>query len=261
MKPLVSCLMPTFNRHKHQHLIAEAVESFLRQDYQPKELILCNDQPQHSLFLHEDNPQVKIINCATRFPSFASKIDYMVSQAQGDWLCRWDDDDISLPHRISYSLDRILDYAASGIERKEWRSENYVYAPKGGFPVVDYSHGNTHLGAIWHRSLLHELNSGRYPYHWPGGEDQEFNRLLADAGWPRKGTMISDAEIYYIYRWGVGVHWSGPGGNLQDVYDLRGREQVERLDIRIVPNWQHDYTALVPLAIKNTDPAKRLQHA
>lgn len=251
---LISCLCPTFNRLPNSiRLIEEAVESFLQQTYPNKELILCNDQPLQQLDFN--HPQVKVINCAQRFPTFARKIDYMITQAQGDYLCRWDDDDINLPHRLEYSFHHKQPSA------REWRCENYIYYPKGGFPVVDYSHGNTHLTSIWHRSLLHEINGGLYPWQWAGGEDQKFNQLMQQAGYHHKGHMIPDDDIYYIYRWGVGKHWSGPGGDLQAVYDERGFDPVVQGTYPITPKWYEHYKDLVLTAIRNTDAQKRATYA
>ena len=48
--PLVSCICPTYNRPpRHQHLLEEAIASFLRQDYPNKELIVLNDCPGQEL--------------------------------------------------------------------------------------------------------------------------------------------------------------------------------------------------------------------
>lgn len=258
MNPLISCLCPTFGRiPKWQHLVEETIESFLRQGYPNKELILCNDQPNQELVFNHS--QVKVINHPTRFDTFAHKMDFMISQAQGEYLCRWDDDDISLAHRLDYSYGRLLKHPLS--LNLEWRCENYIYAPKAGLAVVDYSHGNTHLTSLWHRSLLPVINDGFYPGQWAGGEDQMFNQLLVKAGYPAKGDTIPDKDIYYIYRWGVGLHWSGPGGDLQQVYDQRGLEPVKAGQYRLSPRWLSPYQDLPITAIRNTEPGKRPAHA
>lgn len=246
---LISCLCPTFHRvPHHQYLLEEAIESFLRQDYPYKELIVCNDQPHQTLSC--DAPNVRVINCAKRFPSFAQKIDFMISKARGSYFCRWDDDDISLPHRLSYSFDRLTP-REGGELRREWRAENYIYAPRNGTAVIDYSHGNTHLTAIWHKSLL-SYNRYRYPYQWPGGEDQMFNRILFENGFPFKGDTVPDKDVFYIYRWGVGKHWSGPGGDLQKVYEQLGEDMVVPGEFKLAPHWRQPYSDYVLTAIGNT---------
>jgi glycosyltransferase involved in cell wall biosynthesis len=68
--PLVSCICPTYNRPPHhQHLLEEAIESFLRQDYANKELIVLNDCPGQELLC--DAPGVRVVNAAERFPSIS----------------------------------------------------------------------------------------------------------------------------------------------------------------------------------------------
>ena len=48
-RPLVSCILPTYNRPPtHQHLVEEAIESFLRQTYPHRELIVINDSRSRS---------------------------------------------------------------------------------------------------------------------------------------------------------------------------------------------------------------------
>ena len=62
MNPPVSCMCLTYGR---PHLLEEAIESFLRQDYQgQKELIVLNDLPQEELLFN--HPEVHIINVSKR---------------------------------------------------------------------------------------------------------------------------------------------------------------------------------------------------
>ena len=116
----ITCLMPTYNRATGaMHLLEEAVESFLRQDCPDKELIICNDTPGQTLRC--DAPGVVVLNTGRRFRTLSDKIQYMIDHSTGTYLCRWDDDDIHLPHRLSYSFRRLSEYT----ERLEWRSTNY----------------------------------------------------------------------------------------------------------------------------------------
>lgn len=93
----VSCLCPTYGRF---HLLEEAVESFLRQDYLGEsELIVVNDlKYQTILFSH---PNVKVINLDSRFKTLGEKRNFIANQASKELLLTWGDDDIHLPHRIS----------------------------------------------------------------------------------------------------------------------------------------------------------------
>lgn len=99
----VSCLCPTYGRF---HLLAEAVESFLRQDYAgPKELIILNDLARQRITF--DHPEVRVINMPERFPNLGSKRNHVAALARYPLLLTWGDDDIHLPHRISRMVDAL----------------------------------------------------------------------------------------------------------------------------------------------------------
>ena len=90
------------------HLLEEAIASFLRQDYAGvKELIVLNDLAE--LRLHFDHPEVKIINVEKRFRGLGEKRNASAALCSHDLLFVWDDDDISLPWRLSYSVEKMSD--------------------------------------------------------------------------------------------------------------------------------------------------------
>ena len=101
--PKVSCQCLTYGRTK---LLDEAVESFLRQDYEgEKELVILNDYP--DLIIECDIPDVKVINLPYRMKTLYEKRNACVGLCSGDIIFVWDDDDISLPNRISYSIQEM----------------------------------------------------------------------------------------------------------------------------------------------------------
>ena len=65
---------------------------------------------------------VRVINLGERFPTLSDKLAFMIDHARGDSFCRWDDDDLSLPWRLSLSLDRLGNAL-------EWHAENYWWNP------------------------------------------------------------------------------------------------------------------------------------
>jgi glycosyltransferase involved in cell wall biosynthesis len=234
--PLIACLMPCYNRMpKFHYLLAEAVESFLRQSYENKELVILNDTPGQTLCF--DHPQVRVINASTRFAFVSDKIDYMINATRADVLCRWDDDDISLPHRLSYSLAKL-----GG--QLQWRAGNYWYSPDG--TLSDAHHpANTCIQAIFRREAITRI--GGYPKGVSQGEDQTFDDKLAQAGiCTEEGEIIPRAEIYYIYRWQTGsAHLSSKSGgaNTNAHYEEIGRRPILPGNFVIAPGWRRDYVA------------------
>ena len=103
----VSCMCATYNRPpNYQWLLEEAIESFLRQDYAEKELIVLNDCAGQELVC--DAPDVVVINLPRRFAP-GREAQCRDGAGFGSLITKWDDDDISLPWRLSKSIERLAD--------------------------------------------------------------------------------------------------------------------------------------------------------
>lgn len=237
---MISCLCTTYNRYpKLGWLLEEAVESFLRQDYPDCELLICNDASGQRLIF--DHPRVRIFNIVRRFPTLSDKIQFLIDQAEGDILCRWDDDDVSLPHRLSFSLSKLGD-------RLEWRPVNYFYDP-GHMHPVEWA-GNSHIMSLWRRAVLSYFKQGKYPMSLSGIEDQAFNTALDDAGISDAGEVLPISDIFYVYRRATGsLHLSGktdkdnPLNPHQAHYDHIGTQEIIPGGYQIRPHWKENYIA------------------
>ena len=236
----IACLMPTYNRIPHkQNLIEEALHSFLLQDYENRELIICNDTPNQRLHFTDEifGDKVVIQNLDERFPTLSDKIQFMIDSSDADAFCRWDDDDISLPHRLTYSANKIGNDL-------EWRAENYFYCPPEE-TILTSGVGNTHTMSLWKREVLEQFPDGKYPQKASGWEDQQFNILLSQSGINSSGELLSADDIFYLYRWGVSDrHLSGTGGGnlgLQNHWDKIGQQKISEGDFELDPHWAEDY--------------------
>jgi len=227
MSDLISCLCPTFNRPPHStRLLEESIASFISQDDPNKELIIGNDCPEQRLIC--DAPNVRVVNFDKRFETLSDKLIAMIEIADGDLICRWDDDDICLPHRLSYSRKKLGDDL-------EWRPGNYIWWLEGKRELHRIEHpGNTHCMALWRRSVL-ELIDG-YPAKRSGDEDQQFNQKLERAGISSHlGEIIPNDAVFYVYRWGVSsTHLSGRR-ELQEHWDAIGDRSIESGSFDITP--------------------------
>lgn len=250
-QPLITCIMPTFNRYPSLGwLVEEAVQSFLLQDYPNCELIIHNDSLENQL--HYSHPRVRVLNTA-KFPDLSSKIQYCIEQGQGDYFCRWDDDDINLPWRLSYSLPKVQ---ARG--DLEWRPKNYWFDV--GHLSHNVGHANCHVTALWSRKCL-ELIGGVYPPKFSGYEDQAFNQALEKKGLP-KGELIPKEDVFYLYRWSTGAHHlSGVGGspeNLQAHFDKLGKKELVKDKFIIKPRWYRNHAERARMAA--AAPARELTY-
>lgn len=128
--PLISCILPTFNRvPDQQYLLEEAIESFLRQDYPRKELIVLSDCAGQVLVCSA--PGVRVYNLPKRYDTMTKKLDAGVELSLGDLIAPWIDSDISLPWRLSYSL-RQLGSGDRYLPGAYWRASRGVYAAVRG---------------------------------------------------------------------------------------------------------------------------------
>lgn len=232
---LVSCVMPTFNRLPvHMLLLQEAVESFLRQDYVEKELIVVNDTPGQELRIAGDHPGICVVNLPRRCNSLGEKLNLGFSLARGEVLMRMDDDDVFLPWRISASVQQLGNY--DYVKPKHlWYMPHreFLYRPSG------FS-----TGAFTRRGF--DLVGGFR--HMGSGEDQKFEEAFgATPGTTKKLFSVSPKETFYVYRWGNGSpHISGYGPT--DGYAEIGAMPITPGVYTIQPGWKTDYVTLAAKA-------------
>ena len=102
--PLVSCIMPTCNRHK---FIPLALERFFLQDYPNKELIIIDDSDFAIEELVQNLPGVTYVRLHSRI-SIGAKRNLACSYAKGKIIAHWDDDDWYSPDRLRYQVAPVL---------------------------------------------------------------------------------------------------------------------------------------------------------
>ena len=241
--PLISCICPTFGRPPgRQHLIEEAIQSFLLQDYPNKELIVLNDCPGQELVCHA--PGVRIVNVSERFPSLGDKRNAGVALARGELIATWDDDDISLPWRLSLSYEMLGDADYFNPQRA-WFRHGGVMEPKHGFIVGANM-------SLFRRDALRAI--GGYP-SLTLGEDQVLDTAMRATVQTHGGDESGDPELplddwFYIYRWGESdFHLSGSPD--PDFWDEVGRRLFEPGRYVLRPHWRVDYLAEVEASLRS----------
>lgn len=249
--PPVSCLCPTYGRVE---LLEEAIYAFLQQDYPgQKELIVLNDYDQQTLIF--DHPEVRIINLPRRFHSVGEKYKAAVALATHDLLFVWHDDDIYLPHRLSFSVAQCEQGKAFFKANSAW----FWNDGKLSGPEQNIFHG----GSCWRRDLFRQTHG--YP-HLGHQYDLEFERLCA-AQAPNAMVVatVKPEELYYIYRWkGTGsYHLSAMGADEQApqkvvtyIAQQAARGLIPQGEVRLQPHWNSDYGALIQAQL-TTSPVKK----
>ncbi|HEY0737766.1 MAG TPA: glycosyltransferase family A protein [Herpetosiphonaceae bacterium] len=242
--PAVSCICPTYARPE---LLEEAICCFLLQDYPgPKELIVLNDYAEQTLVF--DHPEVRVINLPRRFRTVGEKRNAGVALASHDLLFPWDDDDIYLPHRLSFSMAHFDPKRGFFKPNHAWRLDNgQLHGPE---------QRRFHASSCWSRACFDAVGG----YSCEGsGHDRLFEERLAH-GFPGAitTTAIHPADIFYIYRWyGTGsYHLSGygglkPGENSGDaevgayIHTRASRGEIRLGHIPLQPHWTTDYRQVV----------------
>ncbi|HVF43560.1 MAG TPA: glycosyltransferase family 2 protein, partial [Pyrinomonadaceae bacterium] len=128
---LVTCIMPTANRRA---FVARAVEYFLRQTYEPRELLVLDDGDDAVEDLMPPDGRVRYVRLKERL-TVGAKRNLACEQARGPIIAHWDDDDWHAPRRLSYQVSELLRTGAQvcGINRllfydvRDGRGWQYAY--------------------------------------------------------------------------------------------------------------------------------------
>ena len=102
--PLVSCVMPTHNRRS---FVLHAIQFYLGQDYQNRELIIIDDGSDPVRDIIPNDPDIHYFQFSKRF-SLGTKRNIACSMAKGQIVILWDDDDWHGNHRVSHQVNSII---------------------------------------------------------------------------------------------------------------------------------------------------------
>jgi glycosyltransferase involved in cell wall biosynthesis len=243
-QPPVSCFCLTYGRPR---LLEEAIHSFLQQDYSgPKEMIVLNDYADQTLEL--DHPEMQVLNLSRRFRTAGEKMNAAAALASHDLLFVWDDDDVYLPHRLSFSVANFDPAKGFFKAREAWFwNDGQLSGPMKSV---------LHAGSCWSRSLFDALRG--YPADGTG-YDLLFERQL-ESRFPGSTVphFVEPEEIYYVYRWGgTGSYHLSSFGDVkagQNVGYAEAAAAVEQKARRgeiplgrvvLQPHWEQDYPRLI----------------
>ena len=103
--PLVSCIMPTYNRPKY---LQRSIQMFLEQDYPNKELIIIDDSDiKNTQMKLTEHINVRYYFYKTKY-NVGKKRNLALTKSNGKIFIFWDDDDIYSKDRISYQVKDII---------------------------------------------------------------------------------------------------------------------------------------------------------
>lgn len=165
MKPLVSIIIPTFNR---AHLIGETIDSILQQTFQNWECIIVDDGSSDAteeivLVFSMKNPAIKYYRRPANLPKGPSACrNYGFSFAKGDFIHFMDSDDLYLPNALETyekSFSELIDVVVAKLALTDFDSgliikENQIESKN---LLEDYFIGKVAFyvsGPLWRKSFL-----------------------------------------------------------------------------------------------------------
>lgn len=162
MLPLVSCIMPTYNRRA---FVPHAIRYFLRQQYAHKELVIIDDGEDEVRDLVPDLPNIHYHRLPKKI-TLGAKLNMACRYAKGTVLINWDDDDWYAFNRIQLQVQALEQTGKQvcGINR-------LLYLDVGGKQAYEYVYPPNHrvwlLGsslcytrALWERNHFADIDVG-----------------------------------------------------------------------------------------------------
>lgn len=160
--PLVSCIMPTFNRRAFVPL---AIRYFLRQDYANRELIILDDGEDCIADLVPADSRIRYFRLDAR-KVLGVKRNLACELARGSIIAHWDDDDWIAPHRLRYQVEMLTNHHVDlcGAARQLYYDPVADKAWLYEYPDVRrrWLAGNTlcYLKTFWQRNPFPEIQVG-----------------------------------------------------------------------------------------------------
>lgn len=201
--PLVSVLLPVYNGAEY---LIEAIQSILIQSYKNFELIIINDgSNDESALIIERFKDPRIIFLSQTNQGLAATLNRAIGIANGKYLARQDQDDISLPQRLEKQvsfLEANSDYGMVGTWASIWvgnmeterahrhPSENLILQ----FDLL-FNNPFVHSSMMVRKTVFHEIGLYSTDKNRQPPEDYELWSRIA-----RKFKVANIPEILHVYR-------------------------------------------------------------
>jgi hypothetical protein len=154
-RPLVSVVLPTFNRLKY---LSAAVDSVFAQSFRDWELVIADDGSEEETRAYlrtlENPPRVRIL-WLSHCGSPGAVRNAAVAEARGDYIAFLDSDDLWMPMK----LERQIAALRAHPERR-WSYTGYIRIDAAGEPeaCAGYHQRVRHRGAILERLLMNAVD-------------------------------------------------------------------------------------------------------
>jgi len=178
-KPKVSVVMPAYNSEKY---IKEAVESVLLQTFTDFEFIIINDgstDKTDSIIKEFSDERIKYFPRA--HSGLINSLNFGLENSQGEFIARFDSDDICMPRRIEKQVaffEKNAQHVLVGthaikIDENGKEFGEFVYPPTSWKEIKKYSllhNPFIHPSVMFRKSILNKVTGYK---HFKNAEDYE----------------------------------------------------------------------------------------
>lgn len=117
-RPLVTAFMSVWNAEK---FLAESLNSLLAQDYEPYEVVVCDDgSTDRTVEILDSHPTIRVVRQPHRGPAAARNA--AIRASRGDFLAGFDGDDLWPEDRLTLQSTYLMNHPEVGcvLGRQEW---------------------------------------------------------------------------------------------------------------------------------------------
>lgn len=194
--PKVSCLCPTY---EPRDSLMDAIQCFLNQEYQNRELIILDDWKRHGWSHAIEKERVIYLWSPRRFRTLPEKYNALVGLSRGEILIPWEDDDLYATWHISTHAAAIEDAWLTRISKptvcEQQMPDGKTYRRRD---VDNHRFRRFHASIAYTRSAFESV--GGYPITARADFDQQFMAKLQK--WTTLVDPIDvDPRPSYTNRW------------------------------------------------------------
>ncbi|HEV3050535.1 MAG TPA: glycosyltransferase [Longimicrobium sp.] len=201
-RPKVSCVMVTLDRLS---LAKRAIRSYADQTYPDRELVVVTDGAprfRDALERHVEAAGIEGVRFVYAEPGepLGALRNLSLTEARGDVVCQWDDDDCSHPHRLRVQLDDML---ARGARASFMTDHLHLVADQRTLCWVDWTLGGAQGTAqLFPGTLMMFADTRfRYPESGPYARRGEDSVLLEQIHAAVPVAHLSGAGYLYLYEY------------------------------------------------------------
>ena len=229
---MISCIMPTYNRRR---FVPHAIRYFLRQEHVNKELIIVDDGTDCIADLVPKHASIKYIRLKNKI-TLGEKLNLACSNASGQIIANWDDDDWYAPDRLLYQL-----HALTNAQTQVCGINNLLYYDFSQNKAYEYKYPKDQRTWLLGSSLCY------YKSHWASHPFEKINVGMDGLFvWATSSSLVSVLDdsrmsVHMIHPQNVSP--KNTRGDWWHPYPLEKIKEIMKTDLEYYCDEQETVTA------------------